>query len=200
MPKTQEELDFLDSLGVGAGKALGAPYISGAATAVGEGLKGNIGSFDDLKKAYGSGKDQYDQYANRANPYAETVGGFIPDAALLGGSMGLAKGAASQMMRPKVNMGAVSQDLAQMNKASAPSTSALDDIIAKVRGGGGGANADAAKLMGNMDTYKSQGLYKDEAGKIADWIGGDKNSILKTLEKGAGVDPAEETLRKLLGK
>jgi len=201
MPNREEELGILDSLASGAGNALGGRYVSGALNAGKDLVKGNVGSFGDLGNSYASGRDSYDQYsqqARQAHPYAEVVGGNIPGAAMLGLS---AAGGIKDALRGVLgNQSKAPQAAAQVTKDVAQDVAPnLDDIIAKIKSGGT-ANQEANSLQGAMQTYRDKGLYKDEAGRIADWIGGDKEKIGQALEKGAGFDTAEETLRKLLGK
>ncbi len=199
MPIREEDPSVLDSVLSGAGNALGGGYVSGALTAGRDALQGNVGNLTDLKNSYTSGKNSYDQYsqqARKAHPYAEVVGGNLPAAAMLGQS---AAGGIKDVLRGVLGQQAKTPSMAtQVTKEVAKeATPNLDDIFAKVKGMGT-ANQEANALQGAMNTYKDQGLYKDEASRIANWIGADKGKILGTLEKGAGVDPAEETLKRLM--
>lgn len=206
MQNRDEELGILDSMASGAGNALGGRYVSGALNAGKDLVKGNVGSFGDLGNSYASGRDSYDQYsqqARQAHPYAEVVGGNIPGAAMTGlaAAGGIRNALSGFLNSGKSAAPAVESRLAQVASKETPNPGALnlDEIMAKVKSGNT-ANQEASTLQGAMNTYKDKGLYKDEAARISDWIGADKDKILSTLEKGAGVDPAEETLRRLLGK
>lgn len=198
MPNRDEELGILDSMASGAGNALGGRYVSGALNAGKDLVKGNVGSFGDLGNSYASGRDSYDKYSQQArdaHPYAEVVGGNIPGAAMLGLS---AAGGIKDALRGVLGNQAKNPSAAtQVTKEVAQDvTPSLDEIMAKIKGGST-ANQEANALQGAMNTYKDQGLYKDEAGRIANWIGADKDKILSTLEKGAGVDPAAEAAESL---
>lgn len=199
MPIREEDPSVLDSVLSGAGNALGGGYVSGALTAGRDALQGNVGNLTDLKNSYTSGKNSYDQYsqqARNAHPYAEVVGGNLPAAAMLGQSAsGGIRDALRGILNPAKPMSPVKGEIAKETAEAA--TPNLDDIFAKVKGMGT-ANPEANILNGAMKTYKDQGLYKQEAPRIAEWIGADKDKILGTLEKGAGVDPAEETLKRLM--
>lgn len=204
MANREEELGILDSLASGAGNALGGRYVSGALNAGKDALQGNVKSFGDLGNSYDSGRDAYDKYSQQArkqHPYAEVVGGNIPGAVMTGTA---AAGGIKDALRGLLNTSktaapAMESRVAQTVAKEAPEAAlSLDEIMAKVKSGGT-ANPEANALSGAMNTYRDNKLYKDEASRIADWIGSDKGKIEKTLEAGAGtVDPAEETLRKLM--
>lgn len=181
-----------DSLSMGT-----SPYFAGALDAGNALLRGK--SWDTVKDQYNLGKDIQEQTleANRRlHPTASTLGGAAGTLAGMGGTgAALKSGLASLKNLSSAVRGApqaaqatrLAPTVERAAVAEAPAaTPSLEEIMARAKSAAGSLEGEAGSLTGMMNKYRDQGLYKDEAGKIADWIGGDKSRIEKILAKGAG--------------
>lgn len=81
-------------------------------------------------------------------------------------------------------------DFAQKKASAAPAVpessgnSALDAIMAKIKGGGSSQNDETASLLNSMKQYSDTGAYKDEAQRLSPWLKTDAGALEDTLAKG----------------